>query len=61
MDKHGCGPSWFFAILGLLGFAVGYLLWSGYFTLEQGVGALIMLMAIMKLSWIVGPMLGKKK
>lgn len=63
MKNNVCGTgNWFYGLIGILFVIVGYLLWSGSWTLDQGVGAVIILIGIKKIGYGCGhSMVGKKK
>ena len=48
-------PSWVIGVFGILFLIIGYLLYSAYFTLDQGIGIMIMLFGLMKLSRFYAP------
>lgn len=47
--EYGCEPGWVPAVYGILLLIVGYLLWSGTYTLEMAFGAVIFLWGAKKL------------
>ncbi len=55
---ESCG-NWFYGLIGVLFLAVGYLLWVGTWSLEQGVGAVVAIWGIKKLAHCCAPMMKK--